>query len=619
MININQLDSKYLEGFQLVAQKLGVKLNSKGLDLQVFLAPSLSVEKTRKQLKVGISSHNELYVALRLYKENKDKETFKIDYPKKIKHLTFMLDASRNAVAKVSTVKDFLLNLVIFGYDALQLYTEDTFEMEDEPFFGYMRGAYTKEELQTIESFAEKLGMELVPCIQTLAHLNAITRYRQYGHLFDTLDILLVGEDKTYAFIEKMIKTVATTFKSKKINIGMDEAYMLGRGKYLDKNGYHNRFDIMVKHLNKVLEICRKYDLEPMMWSDMFFASGWGDYYNKEKQIPQKTINQVPKEVSLVYWDYYHTDVEHYEMMIEKHQQFNNPIVFAGGAWKWIGFTPDNRFSLKANEASMIACANKGVDSVIITSWGDNGAEASPFSILPSLAYNGVLKYGHNQVDNAFKHSFKTVTGVDFDAFMLIDSANQLTDDFRHKSTANKHFLYNDILLGLLDASTENHYPKIYDRHIRNMKKHMDDYGDYTYLFETQLALLKVLKKKVLLGVELRAAYQKKNFEKLAQLVKDLKQTKKLIVEFKNAFMHQWHQDNKAFGYEVQDLRIGGIIQRVDTAILKVTNYLNKEIDRIEELEVQVLDYYGHEDIIQKSHNIAEFRYKPVVSVGVSV
>src|SRR5690554_7708443 len=71
-----------------------------------------------------------------------------------------MLDASRNAVAKVSTVKDFLLNLVIFGYDALQLYTEDTFEMEGEPFFGYMRGAYTKVELQEIEAFAEELESE---------------------------------------------------------------------------------------------------------------------------------------------------------------------------------------------------------------------------------------------------------------------------------------------------------------------------------------------------------------------------------------------------------------------------------------------------------------------------
>jgi len=618
-LNIEQLETKYQGGILIIADKLGIEINNKGLKLNVYSALSLCVEKGLDTLNIGISSHNELYVGLRIFKENSDKETFKIEYPKRIKHLTFMLDASRNAVATVDTVKDYLINLVLFGYDALQLYTEDTFEMDNEPFFGYMRGAYTKDELQTIESFAHSLGMELVPCIQTLAHLNAITRYREYGHLFDTLDILLVGEDKTYAFIEKMIQTVATTFKSKKINIGMDEAYMLGRGKFLDKNGYQNRFDIMINHLKRVIEICKKYDLEPMMWSDMFLAQGWGDYYNTNKVIPQATIDQVPKEVSLVYWDYYHTDVETYEKMIDIHQKFNNPIVFAGGAWKWIGFTPDNRFSLLANESSMIACANKGIDNVIITSWGDNGAEASPFSVLPSLAYNGVLKYGHKHVDDSFKHSFKTVTGVDFDAFMLIDSANQLTKNPKIKSTANKHLLYNDILIGLLDASTEAHYPKLFNKHYNKMKKAMPTYGQYTYIFETQLALLKVLKNKSRLGVELRLAYQAKDKVALEKIVKKLKTTQKLIVEFKNVFMHQWYKENKAFGYEIQDLRIGGIIQRIDTAILKVKAYLNGSLERIEELEVEVLDYYGNRTEIQKSHNIAEFRYKPVVSVGVTV
>ena len=168
----------------------------------------------------------------------------------------------------------------------------------------------------------------------------------------------------------------------------------------------------------------------------------------------------------------------------------------------------DNRFSLAANKASMIACANKGVDK-LLSPGAIMEAEASPFSILPSLAYNGVLKYGHQEIDDAFKHTFKVVTKVDFDAFMLIDSANQLTNNLAHKSTANKH-LYNDILLGLLDSSTEAHYPKIYTKHINKMKKQMDNYGEYRYIFETQFALLKVLKKKVLLGVELRSAINKR-------------------------------------------------------------------------------------------------------------
>ena len=105
----------------------------------------------------------------------------------------------------------------------------------------------------------------------------------------------------------------------------------------------------------------------------------------------------------------------------------------------------------------------------------------------------------------------------------------------------------------------------------------MDNYGEYRYIFETQFALLKVLKKKVLLGVELRSAYQQKDKDGLLKSLRDLKQTKKLIVAFKES-MKQWYLENKAFGYEIQDLRIGGILQRIDTAILKLNQYLNGQI-----------------------------------------
>src|SRR5690554_832155 len=132
MLNIHNLESKYHIGHQAVTDMLGIQTSKDGLMLKVYKHSHLVVEKTLNEFLVGISSDNELYVALRLFKENEEKTTFKIEYPKKIKQLTFMLDASRNAVATVDTVKTYLLNLALFGYDALQLYTEDTFEMEDE-------------------------------------------------------------------------------------------------------------------------------------------------------------------------------------------------------------------------------------------------------------------------------------------------------------------------------------------------------------------------------------------------------------------------------------------------------------------------------------------------------
>ena len=69
--------------------------------------------------------------------------------------------------------------------------------------------------------------------------------------MVDSEDVLLVGLEKTYKFIEEMIKSLRDSFKSKNIHIGMDEAFLLGRGEYINKNGYKNHYDIMIEHLRK--------------------------------------------------------------------------------------------------------------------------------------------------------------------------------------------------------------------------------------------------------------------------------------------------------------------------------------------------------------------------------
>ena len=63
-----------------------------------------------------------------------------------------MLDMSRNGVMKVSEVKRYVDYLKAFGYNSLQLYTEDTYEVDGEPYFGHLRGRYTKEELKEIDA-----------------------------------------------------------------------------------------------------------------------------------------------------------------------------------------------------------------------------------------------------------------------------------------------------------------------------------------------------------------------------------------------------------------------------------------------------------------------------------
>lgn len=168
-----------------------------------------------------------------------------------------MLDCSRNAVMNVKTVKKFITYLKKTGYDALMLYTEDTYEIKEEPLFGYMRGRYSQEELKEIVSFGDFSGVEVIPCIQTLAHLNAIFNYPRFLKIRDVNDILLVDEEETYKLIEEMFVACENCFSSRRIHIGMDEAHMLGLGRYLDAHGFDVQ-EIRVGGLLQRLKSCKE-------------------------------------------------------------------------------------------------------------------------------------------------------------------------------------------------------------------------------------------------------------------------------------------------------------------------------------------------------------------------
>ena len=192
-----------------------------------------------------------------------------------------MMDMSRNAVMKPEQIKKFINILHSFGYNTLVLYLEDTYEIKEEPYFGYMRGRYSEKELKDIVDYCANKDIEVIPCIQTLAHLETLFQWNQYRPLRDISDTLNVGDEKIYSLIENMLKTVKKCFTSPFVNLGMDEAVYLGRGRFLSQNGYKESSELFNNHLKRVVEIVRKYELIPIVASDMFFRTeNNGAYYN---------------------------------------------------------------------------------------------------------------------------------------------------------------------------------------------------------------------------------------------------------------------------------------------------------------------------------------------------
>ena len=504
-----------------------------------------------------------------------------------------MIDCSRNAVMNVKSIKRFVDLLVKMGYDTLMLYTEDTYEVNHQPFFGYKRGRYTKQELKEIDMYCVSKGIELVPCIQTLAHLNCMFKWwDSYNDIKDYDDILLIGEDKTYELIRDMFATISECFTSKRIHIGMDEAYQVGLGKYLQKHGYEERFDLINRHLHKVCELAYEFGFEPMIWSDMFckLALGNADYYQEGNLDVIKEKANLPEKVSLVYWDYYGKDYDRYAKMLEVNLAFGKEVLFAGGAWTWKGFVPDNTLSMETMLPAVSACKDAGLDNIIFTLWGDDGGECSRFSVLPSLFYASQLVKGNSDLET-IKAKFKETICMEFDSFMLLEKMDYLEQGHFMKGTnaPSKYLFYNDPFLGLLDHRIAGNENKYYSEMLQKLNG-IDVAEDYILVFDYVRALCDVLSTKSELGVCTREAYLNDNTTLLREIAEvEYNRTIDKIKVFHKIYQTWWMSENKPYGFDMQDIRIGGLIQRLESCRERILAYCDGEIDHIPELEEPVL------------------------------
>ncbi|MGT2950944.1 beta-N-acetylhexosaminidase [Streptococcus cuniculi] len=601
MVVITGLSDQQQQAVEQIQKRLNLG------DCQIEISPcaehSIVLEGEKGQYRLGYDQPFRLYRGLSLLTaalEEGDEVSLTEDAA--YERLAYMADCSRNGVLTVDACKEMIELLALMGYSTFELYMEDTYEIEEQPYFGYFRGRYTVEELKEIEAYANLFDMEFVPCIQTLAHLSAFVKWqvKEVQELRDVDDILLAGEDKVYQLIEQMF-TSLSALKTRRMNIGMDEAYLVGLGRYYDKHGARERSLIMCEHLDRVLTVAEKYGFTCQMWSDMFFKlmSATANYEG-ELQIQPETqayLERLKDRVTLVYWDYYQDASEKYERNFERHLSISSDIAFAGGAWKWIGFTPHNHFSqLIAKEAHQ-ACQRYQVKEVIVTGWGDNGGETAQFSILPALQIWAELAY-RNDLEKV-SHHFVVNTGVTFEDFMQIDLANLLPHIPEHLSgiNPNRYVFYQDILCPLLDQHILAEDAEHFLQSASQLATIAQTAGNFAYLFETQALLNRILAVKTCLPKDIRKAYEKGDTASLlAYAEKDLVQLEAALVEFIDCFSRQWLRENKVFGLDTVDIRMGGLLQRVRRAKERLTLYAKGELASLPELEEALLpftDFYA--------------------------
>ena len=517
-----------------------------------------------------------------------------------------MLDCSRNSVLTVDMIKWYIRFEASLGMNTMMLYTEDTYEVEEYPYFGAYRGRYSSGELRELAEYADLFGIEMIPCIQALAHLKNTLRWGAMAGMQDTDDILMVGDEEVYRFVEACIRRATEPFLTKRVHLGMDEAWSLGLGKYLHKNGYHPKSEIMAAHLERVAQICRKLGLKPMIWSDMYLrmSSKNNDYYDLPLDMDLSGAVKPPADVALVYWDYYHTDENFYRQYLRMHSQLSDQVIFAGGGWVWNGVSPNLKGAKATTEPAMRAVKKAGIREAVCTMWQDDGAETPMGAGLSSIVRFAEHGFAKEVTEGMLKEQFEFLTGTSWEASELLGEFDR-PQGSEFYDNPSKYLLYQDALIGLFDEQirdwdVKSYYEGLRDRLLKALEEggqrnctqkdcmqtlqHGSGYAEEVLSLYVRLA--DALSVKAPLGRKLYEAYGKKDRQALAALAeKEIPLAMEKIRAYRDSREALWNRESRIFGFEVLDIRIGGLLARLESAKKRVEAWVSGDVDSLPELE----------------------------------
>ena len=509
-----------------------------------------------------------------------------------------LFDCTRGNIITVEHFKHWLRRLALMGYNLAMLYTKDAYQVPGEPYFGYMRGAYSMEEIRELDAYAKKLRIEMIGSIQVLGHLEPVLRWPAYDEVRDTSSAILVDEPATYELIEKMIKFWSEALSSRRIHLGMDETHDLGRGRFMDRNGYESPFDIYNRHLGRICDICGKLNLQPIIWSDMYFryANPNQDYYDTKTRVPAEVKKSIPKNVRFSYWDYYHREPGIYETMLTRTGELNgSKPIMASGIWTWLRFWTDYEITYATVRPCIQACRKTGTDELIFALWGDDGGYCDFDSAFAALAW--AADYAANPAEDEDRAAklFEAVCGTSYRMQMICGSLC-----YTYKGSLDKvvkilpgPLLWDDPLMGIAWHEFPGYKPGLAETLLTGYKKimeltgpHRNDSaaGSINYLWNvTNVLVLKIELRRML-----ERAYAKRDFNTLETIaeryIPDLLDA---IDGLLDAFREQWKRSFKSFGMELMQIRLGGLSERCRELARVIGELIHGEIDSIPELEVE--------------------------------
>jgi len=332
------------------------------------------------------------------------------------KKRSYMLDISRGRIPKVEFIEKLIDLLSDLKYNEFQLYMENfCYKFPEFPQFTENFDCLTPEDMVHLDKYCKDRFIDLVPNQNCFGHMATwlATEELSYLEIGDentktgTINIL---HPDTIKVVEKIFDSVLPYFSSEYVNIGLDEAYGLGRFQLEEICKEKGNARVFMDYLNQVADLIRtKYGKKVMFWSDMVYDA-------------KDEFELIPPGAYALNWGYDERKTVMMERRCMALLEKGIPYYICPGTANWVAFT--GRYDVMW--LNVQSCAEMGrrhgAEGFMMTDWGcADGMSRNPVQIFPALALAAQYAWnvGDEQAGWNFKLGFKQLADNYIDEYVF--------------------------------------------------------------------------------------------------------------------------------------------------------------------------------------------------------
>ena len=193
-------------------------------------------------------------------------------------------------------LEDWLKELASLGYDTIIWEIENAVALDAIPDCAAPE-AFSKDEFRELLQYSRTLGLDAIPLLQTLGHVEYILQHEPYQHLAEipgSHSQFCPLNKKLPAFIGKLVSEYLDLFgEVSKFHIGLDETWWLGKcphcAEFVKKKSYS---ELYIQYVNKIAAPLIQKKITPIIWADMALTH-------------PEALDKLSRDIMLFDWDYW--------------------------------------------------------------------------------------------------------------------------------------------------------------------------------------------------------------------------------------------------------------------------------------------------------------------------